>query len=80
MKIYYSFDTNRMMTEEEAMKYVEEEILDDDYAIWEFIVGYYPYKDIIDNLYYDFLKIVVEKMIKKRLENPDYFLVREFPD
>lgn len=80
MKIYYSFDTNRMMTEEEAMKYVKEEILDDDYAIWEFIVGYCSYKDIIENLSQDFLKDVKDKLIKRQLENPDYFLAREFPD
>jgi DNA-dependent RNA polymerase auxiliary subunit epsilon len=117
MKIYYSFDTNRIMTEEEATKYIKEELSNDDYGIWEFISDNYFYEEIIeklsqdflkeiteeisddddydpwdfisDNYFYeeiieklsqDFLKGVTEKLIKNRLENPGYFLVREFPD
>lgn len=117
MKIYYSFDTSRILTEEEATVYIKEEILDDDYGIWEFISNNccydeimenlpqdfledvkekisddddydlwdfisdnYFYEEIIENLSQDFLKDITEKLIKNRLENPDYFLVREFPD
>ena len=80
MKIYYSFDTNRIMTEEEATKYIKEELSDDDYGIWEFISDNYFYEEIIEKLSQDFLENVTEELIKNRLENPDYFLVREFPN
>ena len=117
MRVYYSFDTSRILTEEEATEYIKEEILDDDYGIWEFITNNYGYDEIIeylpqdfieevkeeisddddydpwdfisDNYFYeeiieklsqDFLKEITEELIKNRLENPDYFLVREFPD
>lgn len=80
MKIYYSFDTNRIMTEEEATKYIKEELSDDDYGIWEFISDNYFYEEIIEKLSQDFLENVTEELIKNRLKNPDYFLVREFPN
>lgn len=81
MKIYYSFDTSRILTEEEATKYIKEELSDDDdYGIWEFISNNYCCDEVMENLPQDFLENVTEKLIKNRLENPDYFLVREFPD
>lgn len=81
MRVYYSFDTNRILTEEEATKYVKEEISDDDnYDPLDFISDNYFYEEIIENLSQDFIGKVIEKLIKNRLENPDYFLVREFPD
>ena len=67
-------------TEEEATKYVKEEILNDDYALWEFITDNYYHGVIMSHLSQDFLKEITEELIKNRLENPDYFLVREFPD
>ena len=81
MKVYYSFDTNRIMTKEEATKYIKEEISDDDdYDLWDFISDNYFYEEIIEKLPQDFLENVTEELIKNQLENPDYFLVREFPD
>lgn len=117
MRVYYSFDTNRILTEEEATKYIKEEILNDDYGIWEFITDNYYYdevmeklpqdfledvkkeisddddydlwdfisnnyfyEEIIEKLPQNFLEKVTEELIKNQLENPDYFLVREFPD
>lgn len=80
MKIYYSFDTGRILTEEEATKYVKEQISDDDYALWEFITDNYCYNKIMENLSPDFLDNIIKELTKNRLENPDYFLVREFPD
>ena len=80
MKIYYSFDTNRIMTEEEATKYIKEELSDDDYGIWEFISDNYCYEEIMENLPHDFLKEITEELIKNRLENQDCFLTREIPD
>lgn len=80
MKIYYNFDTSRILTEEEAIEYVKEEILDDNYGIWEFITENYSYTEVMDGLSRNFFDDVIEELIKDRLENSDYFLVREFPD
>lgn len=80
MRVYYSFDTNRILTEEEATKYIKEELSDDDYGIWEFISNNYCCDEVMENLPQDFLENVTEELIKNRLENPDYFLVREFSD
>jgi hypothetical protein len=80
MKVYYDYKNDEIVTEEEATKYVKEEILDDDYALWEFITDNYYYGAIMSHLSQDFLKEIIEELIKNRLENPDYFLVREFPD
>lgn len=80
MRVYYDYKNDEIVTEEEATKYVKEEILDDDYALWEFITDNYYYGAIMSHLSQDFLKEIIEELIKNRLENPDYFLVREFPD
>ena len=80
MKVYYDYENEEILTEEEATKYVKEEILNDDYGIWEFISDNYCYDEIMENLPHDFLEDAKEELIKNRLENPDYFLVREFPD
>ncbi len=80
MKVYYDYKNEEILTEEEATKYVKEEILNDDYGIWEFITDNYYYGIIMSHLSQDFLKEITEELIKNRLENPDYFLVREFPD
>ena len=80
MKIYYDYENNEILTEEETIEYVKKEFLDDDYVLWEFISNNVCYNEIIDNLSQDFLKDITEELIKNRLENPDYFLVREFPD
>ena len=80
MKVYYDYENEEILTEEEATKHVKEEILNDDYGIWEFITDNYSYKAIMSHLSQDFLKEITEELIKNRLENPDYFLVREFPD
>ena len=90
MKVYYDYENEEILTEEEATKYVKElkkrietileEILNDDYSIWEFITDNYYHGVIMSHLSQDFLKEITEELIKNRLENPDYFLVREFPD
>lgn len=80
MKIFYDYENEEILTEEEATKYVKEEILNDDYALWEFITDNYYHGVIMSHLSQDFLKEITEELIKNRLENPDHFLVREFPD
>lgn len=80
MKVYYDYEREELLTEQEAKEYTKEDVLDDDYNIWEFITDNYSYKAIMSYLSQDFLKEITEELIKNRLENPDYFLVREFPD
>ena len=80
MKVYYDYENNEILTEEEAIEYVKKEFLDDDYVLWEFISNNVCYNEIIDNLSQDFLKDITEELTKNQLKNPDYFLVREFPD
>lgn len=80
MKVYFNYEREELMTEQEARKYLKEDILNDDYDIWEFIIDSYPYEKIMENLPKNFLNEVTEELIKERLEDADYFLVREFPD
>lgn len=80
MKVYFNYEQEKLLTEKEAKRYVEEGLLDDDYSIWEFIIDSYPYEKIMENLSQSFLNEVTEELIKERLEDADYFLVREFPD
>ena len=81
MKIFYNYDLNKILTEEEATKSVKKEILDnDDYALWEFITDNYRYNEIMKNLSQDFLENIIKKIIENRLNNEELFLVREIPD
>ena len=80
MKIYYDYEREELLTEQEAKEYIKEDVLDDDYGIWEFITDNYSYRVIMSYLSQDFFKEITEELIKNQLENPDYFLVREFPD
>ena len=80
MKVYYDYEREELLTEQEAKEYTKEDVLNDDYSIWEFITDNYYYGVIMSHLSQDFLKEITEELIKDRLENPDYFLVREFPD
>lgn len=80
MRIYFNYEKEELLTEKEAKRYVEKDLLDDDYSIWEFIIDSYPYEKIMENLSQSFLNEVTEELIKERLEDTDYFLVREFPD
>ena len=80
MKVYYDYEREELLTEQEAEEYTKEDVLNDDYGIWTFITDNYYYETIMSHLSQDFLKEITEELIKDRLENPDYFLVREFPD
>lgn len=80
MKIYYDYEREELLTEQEAKEYTKEDVLNDDYGIWEFITDNYSYRVVMSYLSQDFFKEITEELIKNRLENPDYFLVREFPD
>ena len=80
MKIYYDYEREELLTEQEAKEYTKEDILNNSSNIWEFITENYYHEVIMSHLSQDFLKEITEELIKNRLENPDYFLVREFPD
>ena len=80
MRIYYDYEREELLTEQEAKEYTKEDVLDDNYGIWEFITRNYSYTEVMDGLSRNFFDDVIEEMVKIRLENPDYFLVREFPD
>ena len=80
MKVYFNYEREELMTEQEARKYLKKDILNDDYSIWEFITDSYPYEKIMENLPQNFLNEVIQELIEERLEDSDSFLVREFPD
>lgn len=74
MKVYYDYENEEILTEEEATKYVKEEILNDDYGIWVFITENYYYEAIMSHLSQDFLKEITEELIKTDLKIPTIFL------
>ena len=80
MRIYYDYEREELLTEQEAKEYTKEDVLNDNYGIWEFITKNYSYTEVMNGLSRNFFDDVIEEMVKTRLENPDYFLVREFPD
>ena len=80
MKVYYDYQNDEILTEKEARKNIEEEILDNNYALWEFITDNYYYEAIMKNLSQDFLENIIGELIENRLENPEYFLTKEIPD
>ena len=80
MKVYFNYEREELMTEQEARKYLKKDILNNDYDVWEFITDNYYYEEIMSHLSQDFLKEITEELINNQLENPDCFLVREFPD
>ena len=77
MKVYFNYGREELMTEQEARKCLKEEILNDDYDVWEFITDNYYYEAIMKNLSQDFLENIIEELIENRLENPEYFLTKE---
>lgn len=80
MKVYYDYQNDEILTEKETRENIEEEILDNNYALWEFITDNYYYEAIMKNLSQDFLENIIEELIENRLENPEYFLTKEISD
>lgn len=80
MKVYYDYEREELLTEQEAKEYIKEDVLDDNYGIWEFITRNYSYTEVMDGLSRNFFDDVIEEMVKTRLENGEFFCVREFPD
>lgn len=80
MKIFYDYDRNRILTEEEARESARENVVNDTYALLEFIEDNYSCEEILGNFKRDFLESVIEKNIESWLNEDEYFLVREIPD
>ena len=80
MKVFYDYANDEILTEKEARKNIKEEILDNNYTLWEFITDNYYYEAIMKNLSQDFLENIIEELIENRLENPEYFLTKEISD
>ena len=80
MKIFYDYDCNKILTEEEAKESARQNVLNDTYALLEFIENNYSCEEILSNFKLDFLESVIEKDVESWLDEDEYFLVREIPD
>lgn len=80
MKIFYDYDCNKILTEEEARESIRQNVVNDTYALLEFIENNYSCEEILGNFKLDFLESVIEKDVESWLDEDEYFLVREFPD
>lgn len=80
MKIFYDYDYNRILTEEEARESVWQNVINDTYELFEFIENNYSCEEILSNFKSDFLESVIEKDVESWLDTDESFLVREFPD
>lgn len=80
MKIFYDYNCNKILTEEEARESVRQNVVNDTYALLEFIENNYSCEEILSNFKLDFLESVIKKDVESWLDEDEYFLVREFPD
>lgn len=80
MKIFYDYDCNKILTEEEAKESIRQNVVNDTSALLEFIEDNYSREEILSNFKLDFLESVIEKNIESWLNEDECFLVREFPD
>ena len=80
MKVYYDYDCNKILTEEEARESIRKNVENDTSALLEFIEDNYSCEEILSNFKLDFLESVIEKNVESWLNEDEYFLVREFPD
>lgn len=67
-------------TEEEARKSVKKDVLNDNFALWEFIENNYSSEEILESLKREFLEKAIDKSVESWLNDKDYFLIREIPD
>lgn len=78
MKVYYDYVRQELLTEQEARGYTEQDVREDEYGIWEFIIYHYSYQEIIGELPRDLVENIVNEIVKRRLNNEDLFCVRDF--
>ena len=80
MKIFYDYNYNRILTEEEARESIRQNVVNDTYALFEFIEDNYSCEEILDNLKSDFLESAIKKSVESWLNEDESFLIREIPD
>lgn len=78
MKIYYDYVRQGLLTEQEAREYTEQDVREDKYGIWEFIIDHYSHSEIIEKLPSDFIEEIVKTITESQLENENLFCVRDF--
>ena len=78
MKIYYDYVRQELLTEQEAKEYTEQDVREDKYGIWEFIIDHYSHNEIIEKLPRYFIDEVVKSIIERRLESDALFCIRDF--
>lgn len=78
MKIYYDYVRQGLLTEQEAKEYTEQEVQEDKYGIWEFIIDHYSHNEIIEKLPPDFIEEIVKTITERQLKNENLFCVRDF--
>ena len=64
MKIFYDYNYNRILTEEEARESIRQNVVDDTYTLFEFIEDNYSCEEILDNLKSDFLESAIKKSVE----------------
>ena len=62
MKIFYDYESNKILTEEEARKSVKKDVLNDNFALWEFIENNYSSEEILESLKREFLERLSTKV------------------
>ena len=78
MKIFYDYVRQGLLTEQEAREYTEQDVREDKYGIWEFIIDHYSHNEIIEKLPPDFIEEIVKTITERQLENENLFCVRDF--
>lgn len=78
MKIYYDYVRQGLLTEQEAREYTKQDVREDKYGIWEFIIDHYSHNEIIEKLPPDFIEEIVKTITESQLENENLFCVRDF--
>ena len=78
MKIYYDYVRQGVLTEQEAREYTKQDVREDKYGIWEFIIDHYSHNEIIEKLPPDFIEEIVKTITESQLENENLFCVRDF--
>nr|DAJ83484.1 MAG TPA: hypothetical protein [Caudoviricetes sp.] len=78
MKIYYGYVNQELLTEQEAREYTEQDVREDKYGIWEFIIDHYSHSEIIEKLPPDFIEEIIKTITENQLENENLFCVRDF--
>ena len=69
MKKYYDIHTDKIYSEEEVNKLVEEWITEDKYSLYDYIINNYDWAEVFDGLSKEFMSQVIEDRKKEILED-----------